>query len=279
MAQEKWLVEGQKTIDIESARRLKVGLIGGQLDIVAHDEPGIRIEIHEVTGKPLKVVLDGDTLEIDHPQVSWDNWLEVFRNFGQKARADVSVMVPRGIDVKVGVVSATALVSGVSGDANVSTVSGDLVIDGSRGDLQLNAVSGELTVRGHEGRLTAHSVSGDVTASGAISTASADTVSGAVFLDLHGTADEVRVNTVSGSVATRLEAGTAASYSVSTVGGKLQLDSSEISGIRGRYTGKYGELDQSWTDLRINTVGGDISILHAAPTASADASSEGEAHA
>ena len=58
MAQEKWLVDGPKTIDIESARTLKVGLIGGQIDIVAHDEPGVCVEVHSVTGKPLKVSVD-----------------------------------------------------------------------------------------------------------------------------------------------------------------------------------------------------------------------------
>ena len=33
--------------------------------------------------------------------------------------------------------------------------------------------------------------------------------------------------------------------------------------MRGRYTGKYGELDGRWLDLRVNTVSGDISVLHA----------------
>ncbi len=79
MAQEKWLVDGPKTIDIDSARTLKVGLIGGQIDIVAHDEPGVRVEVHSVSGKELKVSVDGDTVEIDHPQLGWDNWIDVFR--------------------------------------------------------------------------------------------------------------------------------------------------------------------------------------------------------
>jgi hypothetical protein len=39
MATEKWLIEDEKVIDFESVRKLKVGLIGGQIDIVGHDEP------------------------------------------------------------------------------------------------------------------------------------------------------------------------------------------------------------------------------------------------
>ncbi len=53
MAQEKWLVDGPKTIDVENIRRLKVGLISGQVDIVGHDEPGARVEVHSVSGRDL----------------------------------------------------------------------------------------------------------------------------------------------------------------------------------------------------------------------------------
>jgi len=262
MAQEKWLVEGPKTIDIESARELKVGLIGGQIDIVAHDEPGVRVEIHEVTGKPLKVSIDGDRVEIDHPQLSWDTWLDVFRQWtGGKARADVSVMVPRDIRVKLGVVSASALLSGVTADAGLSTVSGDLVVDGVRGDLSLNSVSGEITIRNHEGAIDAHSVSGDIAATGTLRRYSSDSVSGAVLIDTDDIPDEIKVNTVSGAVTVRLAQDAPASYALNTVGGRLQIGDHTITGIKGRYTGKWGELDKRWTDLRVNTVGGDVNVL------------------
>ncbi len=264
MAEQKWLVEGPKTIDVEGADTLKVGLIGGQVDVVAHDEPGIRIEVHSVSGKPLKISVEGGTVEIDHPQLSWDNWLEVFRNLKPgAARADVSVMVPRAIAVKLGVVNASALVTGVHGDTSLSTVSGDITADSIVGDLQLNSVSGELAVRQHTGRITAHTVSGAITATGPVRSFTSDGVSGEVFLDLAGVPDEVRVNTVSGRVTARLEPGVAVSYTINTVSGRLQLDDSEIRGVHGRYTGKHGELDRHWLDFRANTVSGDVSVLHA----------------
>lgn len=261
MAQEKWLVDGPKTIDIDSARTLKVGLIGGQIDIVAHDEPGVRVEVHSVSGKSLKVSVDGDTVEIDHPQLGWDNWFDVFTTWTGKARADVSVMVPRDIRIKLGVVSATALVTGVTADASLSTVSGDVILDSMGGDLSLNTVSGELTIRNSSGKVGAHSVSGDVTAEGGLRSFSSDSVSGSVFLDTTGIPDQIHVNTVSGGVTLRLEADVPASYTISTVGGKLQLDEAQITGVKGRYTGKFGQLDKHWVDLRVNSVGGDISVL------------------
>ena len=134
MAQEKWLVDGPKTIDVEGVRSLKVGLINGQVDIIGHDEPGARIEVHSVRGRDLLVSIDGDTLEIDHPQLRWDNFIEVFGTFDGKASADVSIMVPREVALKFGVVNSSGLITGLTGDASVSSVNGDVIVDGLTGD-------------------------------------------------------------------------------------------------------------------------------------------------
>jgi len=264
VAQEKWLVDGPKTIDVENIRRLKVSLISGQVDIVGHDEPGVRVEIHSVSGRDLKVAVDGDTLEVDHPQLNWDNWLDVFKSFRGSARADVSIMVPREVSLKFGVVNAEALISGIRDNASISTVNGDLVIDGMTGDIQINSVSGEISVRNHTGRLAVHSVNGDITASGRIQGMTAEVVTGDVYLDLTGTPDELRLSTVSGNITTRLDEEVPVSYTINTVNGRLQLDDAEITGVRGRYTGKYGTLDGRWLDFRGNTVTGNVSVLHTA---------------
>jgi DUF4097 and DUF4098 domain-containing protein YvlB len=123
-------------------------------------------------------------------------------------------------------------------------------------------VSGEISVRNHYGKINAHTISGDITAAGEIMKFTGDTVSGDVFLDIAGTPDEVRVNSVSGSVTARLESGVAAQYRINTVSGRLQLDDSEITGIRGGYTGKYGSLDKQWLEFKANTVSGSVSVLH-----------------
>ena len=263
MAQQKWLIDGPKVIDIDGVRRLKVGLIAGQVNIIGHDEPGVHIEVHSITGRELKVTLEGDSLEIDHAQLRWDNFIDVFKSFSGTAKADISIQVPRDVALKFGVVSAAALISGLTEDATISTVSGDIVIDNVYGDVQLNGVSGEIAVRGHYGAISSHTISGDVTASGEIMKFTGDTVSGDVFLDITGTPDEVRVSTVSGSITTRLAADVAAQYKINTVSGRIQLDDSEIRGVRGGYTGRYGTLDKQWLEFRANTVSGSISVLHA----------------
>ena len=262
MTREKWLVDGPKVIDLELVRSLKVGLYSGQIDIVAHDEPGARVEIHHVSGKDLEVSIDGDVLGIDHPQLRWDNFLEVFATSRNTSRADVSIMVPRDTRLKLGVVGAEVLVSGLHADASLSTVSGDVVVDACSGALQLNAVSGDLSVRDHTGTLTAHTVSGELVASGAITRLTADTVGGDVFLDLPGEPDEVRVNTVSGDVTARLSPDHAVQYRISTASGKLRFDDREVRGVRGSYAETYGTLEGRWLEFKVNTVSGAINVLH-----------------
>lgn len=262
MAQEKWLVDSEKVIDFDGIRKLKVGLIAGTVNIIGHDEPGGRLEIHSVHGREVKVTIDGDTLEIDHAQLRWDNFIDVFKSFTSNARADVSITVPRDVALKFGVVSASALISGLTEDASISTVNGDVIVDNIQGDLQLNAVSGELSVRNHYGEVRAHTISGDITVSGEVTRFTADTVSGDIFADVTGVPDSINVKSVSGSVTARLAPEVAAQYRINTVSGRLQLDQSEITGVRGSYTGKYGTLDKRWLEFSASTVSGNVSVMH-----------------
>lgn len=265
MSLEKWIVlPGEsRVIDVELVRKLKVSLIGGQIDILGHDEPGARVEVHSVSGKELKISVDGDVLEIDHPQIGWDNFLEVFKSFGSNsAKAQISVLVPRKIALTFGMVSAGALISGLSSDARLSTVSGELQVESVTGDLDLNSVSGEISVQSHTGAINAHSISGDVTAAGEISRFSSDTVSGNVFVDAFGRCDRISTNTVSGSLTARLPASSGTKYVVNTVSGTLQLDNSVIRGTRGRGFSSTTEGDGNfYTDVLANSVSGNVSVV------------------
>jgi len=264
MTLERWMVApGQtKVIDLELVRNLKVTMIGGKVDVIGHDETGVRVEVHSVTGKELKVSMEGDTLEIDHPQLRWDNFIDVFASFRGTAKADVSIIVPRDVALKMGVVSADALVSGLMTDPRLSTVSGDIVVDGVIGNLDINGVNGEVSVRNHTGAISAHTVSGEVTASGAIRRFSLDAVSSDIFLDIEGTPELVNTNSVSGNLTVRLGADVATRYRLNTVSGTIQLDGSTIRGTLGKgYEGSDGALDGSWLELKANSVSGHISVV------------------
>lgn len=267
---EKWLIAPgeERVIDIENVTRLKIGLVGGQVDVIAHDDPGIRIEVHGVTTKDLRIEANDGEVEIDHPQLGWDNFLEVFRNFGSGGpKAEVSVAVPRSIALNLGVVSAGALVSGIRNDARLNTVSGDLIVDTLIGDLTVNSVSGDVQVRGLTGSINANSVSGDVAVTGTIRRATVDIVSGSTLVDAAGDVNAINVNSVSGGTTVRLDESLAANYVVRSLSGRLLIDGVErgSSGIN-NYTGSTGELAGRFVDLRANSVSGGVTVLRRTPS-------------
>lgn len=284
MAIEKWVVNPGETrvIDLELVRKLKVSLIGGKVDIIAHDEPGARVEVSSVSGKDLLIQIDGDALEIDHPQLRWDNFIEVFKGFRGSAKAEISILAPRAVAMKLGVVSGDALVSGFDNDGRFSAVNGDLVIDNHAGDIECSSVSGEISVGDHTGRVVAHTVSGDVTVTGEVGSFKADTVSGDMILDVRGTPSRVDTNTVSGDLTVRFDSGSGARYRVNTVSGSLLLDDTQMRGMLGKgFERITGELVGTWLDLGANSVSGNISVIRRQPagTTAGAAAPEGSAGA
>jgi hypothetical protein len=269
MALEKWItVPGQtRVIDVEMVRSLKVGLLGGQIDIIGHDDPGARVEVHSVQQRDLKISIDGDVLEIDHPQLRWDNVGDLLGAFGRNpAKASISVLVPRSTAVTLGSVSADALVTGLTTKARLSSVSGEIQTDGLEGDLVLHSVSGELSAQNHAGSVSADSVSGDVTLSGDVDRVKVDTVSGDIFADIDGRCDRIRVNSVSGTLTARIDDTLGAVYTVNTVSGTLQLDGQVVKGTRGRgYHQTVAGSDDFSVEIVVNTVSGSVSVIRRAP--------------
>jgi hypothetical protein len=265
MALEQWMIRAGETrvIDLAVVRSLKVSLIGGQIDIIGHDDPGARVEVHSVTQRDLKIAIDGDRLEIDHPQLRWDNVVDLLGAFGRNsAKASISVLVPRTVALTLGSVSADALVTGLSTDMRLSTVSGEIQTDGLEGDLVLHSVSGELSAQNHRGPVSADSVSGDITLSGALDRIKADTVSGDVFADIDGRCNRVRVNSVSGALTARIDRELGATYTVNTVSGTLQLDGQVIRGMRGRgYQDTIAGESGVTVEVLANTVSGNVSVI------------------
>ena len=276
MSDESWVVSGPQVIEVEQVRALKVQLVGGRVDVVTHDGPGARLEVHDVDGRPLEVELRDGELRVGYSFTlgGWEGWLEKFRNFRDRDRADVSIAVPRTAVTKVGTVSADGLVAGVQGKASVSTVSGSLVVDETRGRLSVNTVSGEIVVRGHEGDLALNTVSGELAASGALSSVNANAVSGGLALDVTAGSTWVSATTVSGDVTLRLPADEDVHVKANAVSGRLVVDGEEYGGgTPGTRTVDLRHGSSGGSTVSVSTVSGDVTLLRGAPPA---ATSPGE---
>lgn len=257
---ERWTVsEGEsRVIDLDAVTALRVGIVGGSVDIVGHDEPTSRVEVHRVEGRDLSVTLEQGRLSISHPRVSWDDmWESVKALVAVRARTELSIVVPRHVALSLGQVSASALVTGLRSTASLSTVSGALQLESHEGDLELNTVSGDVEVSGGAGRLSVHAVSADVTASGALEEIGVDTVSGEVLLDVRGAPHSITANSVSGDVTVRLDAGQGVRATTHTVSGR-----GSVLGVTMPKRGGRHVIDgTSPFDLSASTVSGDVTVV------------------
>ncbi len=123
----------------------------------------------------------------------------------------VTARVPAGARLSVGVVGASAVVSGIRGRTELRGVSGHTHTGrADRGGAHADTVSGAVEAQGLAGPLRFHSVSGGLTVlSGAGGSIKGDTVSGDMIIDVDSwtARTDVNLNTVSGEVALRLPAG------------------------------------------------------------------------
>ncbi|WP_206448333.1 DUF4097 family beta strand repeat-containing protein [Agrococcus sp. KRD186] len=257
---ERWTIgEGQsRVIDLDAVTALRVGIVGGSVDIVGHDEPTARVEVHRVEGRDLTVTLEQGRLSISHPKVSWDDvWESVKALVGVRARVELSIVVPRQVALSLGQVNASALVTGLRSRASLSTVSGAIQVESHEGDLDLNTVSGDVEVSGGTGRLSVHGVSASVTASGALEHIGIDTVSGEVLLDVHGSPRGITANSVSGDVTVRLDAGQGVRATTRTVSGR-----GSVAGVAMPKRGGRESVDGANAfDFSASTVSGDVTIV------------------
>lgn len=264
MSGEVWTVTGPEQIELEEVRAVRIGLVGGRVDVIGRDEPGARVEVHAVRGRPLEIGLVDGELRIGYATTltGWEKMLERFRGVTTSDAAEVHVAVRHDVPVRLGTVSADGLLAGTTADASVSTVSGSLVTDSTSGRLTAKTVSGDLVLRAHDGGLHANGVSGTVTASGAFDQLGVTTVSGAVVVDA-ARAVSVAAQTVSGDVTVRVPAGLGLEVTGRSVSGRVVVDEAE-SGASGPGGGSFARVvGDGACHVRVTTVSGDVTVLRA----------------
>lgn len=265
MDADSWVVSGPQIIEVDDVRAVRAALVGGRVDVVGRDEPGARIEVHHVDGRPLEVSLVDGELRVGYTFTlsGWEGFIEKVRNLPGRDRADVHIAVHRDVAARLGTVEAEGLLADIVQDCQVATVSGSLVTDGTHGGMRVNTVSGDVVVRNHTGDLKANGVSGSVTASGTFGLVSVTTVSGAVALDAAGAAG-IQVQTVSGDTTVRLPEGLGLAVAARSVSGRVVVDG-QTRGGEGPVTGAVDVVSGDGTcRLKVSSVSGHLTVLRSA---------------
>jgi hypothetical protein len=222
-----WTIESPTSLDFEDVTGLRVRLIAGSVAVLATDgKPSL--DVADITGDPLNVSYEDGLLTISHENLTWEGLLKWLRP--HRHSATVTVTVPRTCQTQVGVVCATAVMSGISAKASVKSVSGGITLDGVTGDVDANTVSGALEAQGINGKLNFNTVSGDLTlADGWLERLDANGVSGDVTADIDlDPVGGMQVTTVSGEVTLRLPAEADARVKLHSLSGDVRSEFAEL---------------------------------------------------
>lgn len=265
-----WQISEPQKLDFDGPiDDVQVRVVNGAVNVVGTDEPTARLEISELHGPELRVQREGGRLVVAYEDLPWKGFLKWLDRKGWRRGVVVSLSVPRDVRLTVGVVGASAVVSGISGRTDVRGVSGDTTLVGVSGEVRAETVSGNVETQALSGMLRMNSVSGDLTViDGGGSRLKADSVSGSMILDLDSSAKggDISLNTVSGEVAIRLPEPADVEVEANTTSGALSSAFAELRvddqwGAR-RATGILGTGSGS---LRATSVSGPVALLRRPP--------------
>ncbi|NEA45552.1 DUF4097 family beta strand repeat-containing protein [Streptomyces sp. SID10815] len=261
---------GKLTFD-KPVTALNVRIVNGTVNVVGTDEDAARMEVSEIEGPPLVVTQQGGTLTVAYDDLPWKGFLKWLDRKGWRRSAVVSLAVPAGTRVEVGVVGAAAVVSGIDGRTEVRGVTGDTTLVGVTGPVRADTVSGSLEAQALSGDLRFHSVSGDLTVvEGAGSSVRADSVSGSMIIDIDpaGRPTDIALTNVSGEIAIRLPHPADTEVEANTASGAVSNAFEDLR-VGGQWGAKRitGRLGTGQGRLKATTVSGSIALLRRPPAA------------
>jgi Putative adhesin len=257
----RWTIDSPRTLDLPDIAALRVRVISGSVAVLASQDPP-SLDVASLSGQPLLVTHEAGILTVTYEDLQpggLRGWLRP-----QRHSADVTVTVPAGCPTQVGVVNASTIVSGISGNISAKSVSGDITLDGVTGSVDVKTVSGDLEARDLDGDLAFNSVSGDLTlADAAVRNLAARTLSGQVTADIDvPEGSGLRVSTVSGDVFVRVPASASARVDLKTTSGRLRSNFEPLSPAPG--PGKAvlsATLGSGSASISVTSMTGDVTLL------------------
>ncbi|TDD93575.1 DUF4097 family beta strand repeat-containing protein [Actinomadura rubrisoli] len=256
----RWTIDEPTTLDFDGVVALRATLIAGSVSVLASDERP-SIQIGEVEGPPLVIGHEAGMLTITHERL-WEGVLSWLRT--HRCRAAITVTLPHDCPVVLNLVSADALITGMTARTSIKSASGDVTLDGVLGSIDANTVSGVIEAQGLDGTVSFTSVSGDLSvAGGSVDRMGARTVSGRIAADVDLIGESrVDVNTVSGEVALRVPGSAGAQVSLNSVTGRVETSFPELGRVeRPVARGVTGKIGDGSGRLWVNTVSGSITLL------------------
>jgi hypothetical protein len=256
-----WTVDAPKRLDFDDVSALNVRLMAGSVAVLASDERP-SVVVSELKGRPLQVTEEGGELTISYQSLSWEGLLGFLKPLDDSA--EVTITVPADCPIKLGVLSASALVSGLRSGAAVKGMSGDVTLDGVGGKVEAETMSGEIAARDIDGEVRFKSVSGGlVMADGWLERLEANTMSGQITADVTlGDGGDVHVSTISGDVTLRLPEDSDARVRLASLSGPVRSEFESLRSAKGpaSHTAS-GNVGAGTGRVSVSTMSGSVTLL------------------
>lgn len=257
----RWTVDRPTKLDFDGVVALKANIVAGGVSILpSDDEPAVHVS--EISGHPLEIVHEAGMLTLTHKSGGLDGVLKWLQN--TRGRVNVTITLPRACPVTLNLVTASAVVTGMSGRVSIKTASGDVTLDGVTGTIDANTATGAVEAHGLSGAVSFNSVSGDLAlARGTVDRLQAHSVSGKVTTDVDLRAGgRVQVTTVSGEITMRLPESISARVSLNSVSGRVDAAFPDlVRQDRPMVRNLAGTLGDGAGSLAANSVSGAITLL------------------
>ena len=256
-----WTVDAPTALDFDDVTELNVRLMGGTVAVLASDDRPSLV-ISELSGRPLQVSHSDGVLTVSYESLSWDGLLGFLKP--RKDSAAVTITVPADCPVQLGVLSASAIVSGLRSGAAVKGMSGDVTLDGVAGNVEAETMSGEIAARDIDGEVRFKSMSGGlVLADGWLDRLEANTMSGQIAADVTLRAGgDVHVSTMSGDVTLRLPAGSDAQVRLQSTSGAVRSEFESLRAVKAPASHTVsGNVGAGTGRVSVSTMSGSVTLL------------------
>ncbi|WP_433860071.1 DUF4097 family beta strand repeat-containing protein [Streptomyces kronopolitis] len=227
-------------------------MVGGSVEITRSRDSTCTLEIAGFCGAPLRASRNNGSLVLAHDKGSL---LGILDKRTRQRRADISLSVPRHVELKVDSVSAKASLTDMPATAQLRSMSGSILVAGTEGNLNAWTSSGDMAISGIGGGRTV-----------------AQSTRGRIEIGVHRSGPGTVIDLASkhGDVEVEFSAACDMSVSASTLDGDLACDIEEFSVDGGCRRGKWasGHLGSGQGMLKAFTASGRITLTEAGPSAS-----------
>jgi hypothetical protein len=260
-----WTVDGPTSLDFDEVTAVNVRLAAGTVAVLATDERPSFV-VTEVSGRPLRVSHEDGTLTVGYESPALDGLLGFIKP--RRDTAAVTITVPADCLIQLGVLSASAIVSGLRAGASVKGMSGDITLDGVTGDVTAETMSGEVAACDIEGAIRFRSMSGGLTlAGGTLDSLDANSMSGQVTADVTlSAAGSMHISTMSGDVTLRLPTDSDAQVRLQSTSGAVRTEFDSLRTVKAPAShAASGNVGAGTGRVSVTTVSGAVTLLRRSP--------------